>query len=268
MTRVGWIRYLRWLALVVAFSVACVALSQWQFSRRAEAVARIELVDANYDQAPVSLESLAPQLIRPDAIGELHWRKVAFSGRYLVDQAQLVRNRPLNGQPGFVQLVPFETETGQILAVERGWLATGSAQDSPDLVPLPGTERIEVIARIRPFEADLGRQAPPGQLAVISAQELERAFGDLGFRESYYLRLAEEVPEQPRPLSFAKPSLNEGNHLSYAVQWLIFAAMAFAALFWAGRQELRLRREQRGELAAKPKKQTRAELDAEVEDAL
>ena len=38
-----------------------------------------------------------------------------------------------------------------------------------------------------------------------------------------------------------KPQLDEGNHLSYALQWILFAIMAAAALVWAIRKELQAR---------------------------
>ena len=41
--------------LTIVFAVACVGLGIWQFERRAETVARIELIQRNYDSTPVSL---------------------------------------------------------------------------------------------------------------------------------------------------------------------------------------------------------------------
>jgi hypothetical protein len=54
----------------------------------------------------------------------------------------------------------------------------------------------------------------------------------------FYLRLVSEAPpESSYPQPPTRPLLDEGNHLSYAVQWVIFAVMGFFALFWAIRQE-------------------------------
>jgi cytochrome oxidase assembly protein ShyY1 len=80
------------------FAVACVFLSQWQFSRRAEAVARIELVQNNFDQQPVNLSELIEGNQLP---ASAEWRPVLLNGNFKPQQAVLVRNRPYNGQPDF-----------------------------------------------------------------------------------------------------------------------------------------------------------------------
>jgi len=54
----NWKRWLVWAALVLVFAVACSFLSNWQFNRRAEALAKIQSVATNFDQAPVALDDL------------------------------------------------------------------------------------------------------------------------------------------------------------------------------------------------------------------
>jgi hypothetical protein len=54
--------------------------------------------------------------------------------------------------------------------------------------------------------------------------------------------------------------MDEGNHLSYALQWLLFGAMAFIAFGWALRQELLYRA---GKQKAKKK-----DFDSEAEDSI
>jgi hypothetical protein len=44
------------------------------------------------------------------------------------------------------------------------------------------------------------------------------------------------------PKLLSRPQLTEGNHLSYALQWIVFALMAFMALVWAVRQEIRFKK--------------------------
>ena len=91
----------RWggyLALTLVFAIGCGLLSWWQWSRRAEAVAEINTVEANYDQAPVPVDELLPTLDAWDDAVE--WRPVTLHGRYLVDDQLLARNRPRDGVPG------------------------------------------------------------------------------------------------------------------------------------------------------------------------
>jgi cytochrome oxidase assembly protein ShyY1 len=63
-----------------------------------------------------------------------------------------------------------------------------------------------------------------------------------------------------------KPSLSEGNHLSYALQWLLFGIMAFGAFFWAYRNDRQQRLVAKGLATRKPKRATQADEDAAFED--
>ena len=235
-----WKRWLVWLLVASLFAVACVFLSQWQFSRRAEAVAKIELVAANFDSPAVAITELA-DLNDFDLANE--WRPVVLDGNFLSEKAVLVRNRPYNGNAGFLQVVPFQLVTGEVVAVETGWLPTGSQNDEPDVIPRPSSERVEIIARIRPAEPTLDRDAPQGQIATINIESLiSKVQISEPVYKSVYVRLAESYNNSELPRVQAKPQLTEGNHLSYALQWILFALMAFGALWWAIWQERQIRR--------------------------
>lgn len=258
-------RWAPWAALVIVFSLATSLLSWWQFDRRQDRVAKIEMVQANYDQPPVPLLELEWVEVDGEPINE--WRTVLVSGSYLVEDALIVRNRPLSGQPGFLQLVPLKLSDGSILMIERGWLAAGDPVTTPASNPLPDSQERKLTVRLRDAEQDLGRPLVQGQLASLNFESLAVQYGP-GLITEFYGRLVSETPTMevnPRPMP--KPSLNEGNHLSYALQWILFGIMAFIALFWAIRNERRIRLESEGLLKPKPKKMTQAQRDADIEDA-
>jgi cytochrome oxidase assembly protein ShyY1 len=257
-------RWAGWLALVVVFSVACAFLANWQFNRRAEAVARIQQLTENYDQAPASLDSLA-SLNSFEVDNE--WRPVLLEGSFLPEQAVLVRNRPYNGVPGFLQLIPFQLVSGEIVAVETGWLPTGSKQDSPDLIPLPDSKLRTLVARIRAAEPSLNRDAPAQQIATLNVESLiEKSKLSGSIYTEIYLRADTSYSFDPLPKLLGKPALTEGNHLSYAVQWILFALMAFAALYWAVRKEIEARAQALN--PARAAKKSRKKSDADIEDEI
>lgn len=259
-------RWIVWLLVATIFAVACVFLSQWQFNRRAEAVAKINLITANYDQSPVELESIASTKSF-DAANE--WRPVKISGSFMPNQAVLVRNRPYNGQPGFLQVIPFKLTNGKIIAIETGWVPTGSKQDSPDYLPLPDSTQRDLVIRLRPVEPTLGRDAPANQLGTINVETLIQKVGLTG--EVYtaaYGRATTSYSSTDLPKLLLMPELTEGNHLSYALQWILFALMAFGALWWAIRQELQIKR-QTNDPKYKPKQRKKVgDDDKAAEDAL
>lgn len=255
-------RWSGWLALVVIFSIACALLSNWQFSRREEALAAMAQVAKNYDAEPVSIDEVA-SLTSFELSNQ--WRPVKLAGHYLIENSVLIRNRPLNGQPGFLELVPFQLNDGRLIAIERGWLASQDNYLAPKRYPLPSPETQTIIARLRPSEPTLDRSAPAGQLATINIEALIQSEGikDRIFSKVYARIASESIPvaENPKPLS--KPELDEGNHLSYALQWIMFALMAMAALYWG------IKKEREAKSGFRPtKRKVVGQVDAEVEDSL
>lgn len=259
-------RWAPWLTLVVLFAIATTLLSWWQFARREERVEKINQVIENYDSTAKSLSEVSWNAI-DNGLRQDEWHPVKLRGSYLSDFAILVRNRPLSGSPGFLQLVPFRVETGEVIAVERGWLPAGSSILEPLSNPLPGAEVKELVVRLRQSEADSGKESVVGRLDTIDLVEFSQLHPELVLETRFYGRLASEAPaEDQAPIPQPKPSLDEGNHLSYALQWLLFGIMAFGAFFWAYRNEKRVRLEQQGFIPVRTPKKTQALDDAAFED--
>ncbi|MGV8877067.1 MAG: SURF1 family protein [Rhodoglobus sp.] len=265
-------RWFGYLALVLAFALGCVFLSHWQFDRRQDAAAEVARVSSNWEAEPQQLDTVMPQL--GSLAVDNKWLPVAVSGRYLSSQQLLVRGRPYGGQPGFDVLVPFELASGRVLIVDRGWVPAGDAQDAPDAVPAPPADLVEIVVRLKPSEPTIrGRSAPEGQVATIHLSTV----ADIIDRPTYtggYGILATESPSVARaPLTYPKPLLDEGAHLSYAFQWVAFGVLAFIGLGWAIRQEYRLINEADPAERERAKKrkikaEKRGPTDAQIEDAI
>ena len=251
-------RWFGWLALVVIFSVACALLSNWQFSRRQEALAAMQQLAENYDAKPVALEELED----PDSLDQSNqWRPVTVTGHYLSANAVVVLNRPLNGVAGFLEIVPFQLESGNLVMIERGWVAANDRFEPPSVLPLPSGETQSVTGRIRISEPAMPTAQTKGRISSINAAELSQ---DQGIKDrlfsKLYLRMSSESISSATGKQLPKPQLGEGNHLSYALQWILFAIMAAVALVWAIRKE----RQARSGIAPAVKK----DRDAEYEDEL
>lgn len=265
-------RWAGYLALVVVFAVACSLLSSWQLARRAEAEAAIAKIDANYDSPPVALGSLLPTLGSFEDSQE--WSQVELHGSYLSDEQILVRTRPLGGNPGFEVLVPFRLDDGSVFVVDRGWVPVGNTQDAPDAVPAAPDGPVTVVARLKPGEPELpGRTAPAGQIATIELHDIAGRIGEPTYTGAYGLLVSESPAPAERPTALPKPARDEGPHLSYAFQWVVFALLGFIGLGWAIRQEYRVVNaddpEERDRAAERERKRAqRTPTDADVEDAV
>lgn len=256
----SWKTWTRWLAVVTVFAIACGFLSNWQLNRRAEKLVVIERTLNNYAKASVSIDELLPSADTWNE--ELEWRAVTVSGVFLPEQSLLVRNRPNAGQPGFEQLVPFRAENGRTLIVSRGWIPTGNLQDSPDVNPLPSSRPRTIEVRLRPSENPSDKSAPTGQIPNIEVTRVIAQLPAADFYTKTYGRLIQDSTGEAQLVKHATPATSEGNNFSYAIQWIVFALMAFAALFWM----IRLERDRYlGIVRTKVRKR---KSDEEIEDAL
>lgn len=266
-------RWLGYLGLVVVFSIACVLLANWQFARLDEARDENARVTANWDRVPVPVDDVLPGLDAFDVDDK--WTPVTLSGRYLADEQLLVRGRPFGGKAGFEVLVPFQLDDGAVFIVDRGWVPAGNTQDAPDAVPAPPSGPVEVIVRLKPGEPVVaGRSAPQGQVATINLPTVADLVGEPTYTGAYGILDTEvPAPTEPRPAAVLRPDPDEGPHLSYALQWVAFAVLAFIALIWAIRHEYRARNEADPAVRARAERlerrsRERGPSDADIEDEL
>lgn len=266
-------RWFGYLGLAVVFAIACVLLSNWQLARLHEASSENTLVDANWSADPVDLAELLPTETTWD--DELEYRTATITGSYETDQQILVRNRPNNGNPGFEILTPLRLSDGTVFIVDRGWLPVGDAQDSPDVIPAPPSGEVTVTARLKPGEGRIdGRSAPAGQVATINLEDVGAILQQPMYSGAYGLLASETpAPGETRPVAAEKPVADEGLHISYAIQWVLFALMGFFGLFWAIRHEYRIRNADDPEVREAAERRearrlARPKSDADAEDEL
>jgi cytochrome oxidase assembly protein ShyY1 len=265
-------RYFGYLAMAIVFALACVALSNWQFARKAETKAANDLINTNYARTPVAIDDILPKLDSWKA--SIAWTPVTVSGTYDVADQLLVRNRTYNGNPGFEVLTPLKLANGTTFIVDRGWVSIGDKTDYPDSVPTPPSGNVTVVARVQQTEAALpGRNAPKGQVPEIDLGVIAKTLGTPTYTGAYGL-MASESPSARGgdPVAAIKPQLDEGLHLSYALQWIFFALFGFFGLGYALRQEFRARNvDDPDEMVRAERRERKAAArpltDAEIEDA-
>jgi cytochrome oxidase assembly protein ShyY1 len=231
-------KWLGYLLLAAIFATACVFLGRWQMDRRAETLAEINRVVTNYSAAPIPFAAAKDQFSRLDPAME--WTQVELRGTYLVEGQRVVRNRPLNGQPGYEVVVPFRLASGETVAIDRGWLPIGNRNPgSPDSVPEPPAGEVAAVVRLKHPEPELQRGAPDGQLASIDLAAYSAQLGYPMLTGAYGQLASETPPAAEMPFPFPKPSTEEGTHLSYSLQWFAFGVLMFVGFGYAARQQAR-----------------------------
>lgn len=231
-------KWMGYLLLAAIFATACVFLGRWQMDRRAETLAEINRVLTNYSATPIPFSQAKDEFAGLDPAKE--WTQVELKGTYDVDGQRIVRNRPLNGQPGYEVVVPFKLDSGETVVVDRGWLPIGNRNPgSPDSIPAPPSGTVTAIVRLKHSEPQLDRGAPEGQLASI---DLPTYADQLPYPvlTGAYGQLASESPAPAdAPFPFPKPATEEGTHLSYSLQWFAFGVLMFVGFGYAARQQAR-----------------------------
>lgn len=270
---ISW-RWAGYFALVVVFAIASCGFGNWQFDRRAQAQTEIARIQANYEAEPRAVDEVVPQLDYWS--DDLKWTPVLLTGTYLKDEEILVRGRPYSGRPGFEVLTPLLLDDGSVFVVNRGWVSIGSRQDNPDVVPEAPDGRVVVSARLKAGEPTIdGKSAKAGsnQIATIHLPDVASRLDLPTYTGAYGIVATQEPTPASAPIVAPKPDLDEGPHLSYALQWYVFALLAFIGLGWALRQEYRVvnsadPRVIDEERRRKERKEKRAPSDADIEDAL
>ncbi|QCR43585.1 SURF1 family protein [Curtobacterium sp. SGAir0471] len=277
---VGWafVRSRRWLgyfAIAVVFAIICALFGMWQWDRRNEAVRQNEQIAQNYDHTPVPLDQALPRASSWD--DDQQWLRVEVTGRYDVDDQLLVRNRVHNGQPGFEVLTPLVTADGRAFVVDRGWVPTGNRQDAPDSVPAPPSGVVTVTARLQQSEPRIPGRTDPSHTDQVQSVTLADVADkvDTPIWTGAYGQLASEspAPAESRPLGWDRPSADTGLHLSYFIQWFLFAAGGFGFLGYVMVQEYRNLNQDDPEereraLERQRRKDAKPRSDDEVEDEL
>lgn len=260
-------RWTVYVLIAIGFAVACAFLSHWQFERNESRSEQIALVKQNYDADPVPLDELIGDdgVLDPDD----QWHPVILRGEYLADQQLLARNRPHGGTSAFEVLVPFRDADGRVFIVDRGWVYPGDG-DAPDAVPAPPSGEVEVTVRLRPGEPlpASGRGAPEGQVPTINLPTIA-GLVDADVITTAYGQLVSEEPAAESALGgFGSPTDDPGPHLSYAIQWILFALMGFIFIGYIIRTEIVKHREDLEGAPSEPKRPRRRDKDADVEDEL
>ena len=228
---------LRWIVgtvLVLAIVGGCLWAGLWQLRR----------LDERRDLNATVKERSARTVPLPEAgpgtdPDDLAYRRVRLRGTYDASGEVLVRFRTRTGLPGYEVVTPLRTTDGVVVLVDRGWvpLQDGDRWPVPAMAPPAGETEVEgLLAAPESGSTRLDRREDGvGVVAAIDARRLTDVAG--GGAELYpaHLLVAEREGDAGAGSSFPAPvpppSLSEGPHRSYAVQWFLFGTVGIVG--WA-----------------------------------
>jgi surfeit locus 1 family protein len=238
----------RWIITHALFIIVFITLLNfgfWQLRRLEQRRDLNAAIEAGLN-APVT--PLTGQAVDPET---LHLHRVTVTGTFDNEENIAIYNRPFEGRAGMRLVTPLQIEgSDQSILVDRGWLPLDETdREQRRQYDESGVVTIEGIAyRSQPQSERWGVPQDP----VPGPDENRR---DQWFRVDIN-RIEQQLPYPLMPIYVAQSAdenanpitpplregpieLDEGSHLSYALQWFSFAAIAvivYGILLW---QELR-----------------------------
>jgi surfeit locus 1 family protein len=213
------------IAAIVA--TTCVALGLWQLDRLQQKRDLNAAARSGLAEPTLPIDAALPPSARPDA---LRYHRAIVTGTYDIDGEVILFGRTLDERPGNHVLTPLVLADGSAIIVDRGWVPP--ELDTPpvsEVAPPPGEVDVEGV--LFASEGDVpgqGRGASLPGVDTIARLDLARLQAQLPYPIApvYLLRQQPSASAASLPRPAPLPELSEGPHLSYAIQWFCFAAIA------------------------------------------
>lgn len=213
--------------LTAVTAAVCVRLGFWQLDRLQQRRTQNAIVSSRGAQPPLSLAALQGQ-----DTSITHWRRVAVQGVAEYSRELVHATRSQNGSPGVYLLTPVRPLDGSwgdtAIIVLRGYLyaADGRTIDF-DKARDADTLRLEALLTEFP-------PPKPGQARMRSSPRAMRLLDRdtiaamMGRPVAPFILLAvgdTVMTDITRPTRVPAPTVSDGPHLSYALQWFGFATV-------------------------------------------
>lgn len=205
-------------------------LSWWQWSRAEE-----RRLDRLAIEVSVAAPRDLPGASEIDALPD--FTSIRLSGTFDDSQTVLVRKRPLEGSNGLWVMTPLTTPDGSAVWVLRGWIPAGGSATGTIAAPAAPAGTITLTAAVRAPEGTAPVEGlPAGQVPGVDPQVLP----ETGYStQRNFLHLMDTTSPEADLLVVPLPAVDEGQNISYAVQWILFALVAAFGWVYFLRREAR-----------------------------
>jgi surfeit locus 1 family protein len=209
-------RIVAFVVLAVVLAAVFARLGFWQLARRQERKVRNAAVAAR----------LAESVVPFDQLGDSSaFRRATVAGEPDYQHEILFTGRSRNGSPGVYILTPVRRAANDTaVIVIRGWVYAPDAATA-DLARWREA-RNAFMGYVSMFPTTQPAPKPAGRR--LRALTLAGVRGLLPYPVAREYLVAHDSASDRTPARLPMPALDEGPHLSYAVQWFAFAIIAIA----------------------------------------
>lgn len=207
-------------ALAVVMAAGCVRLGIWQLSRLHQRRAHNAIVSSHIDSAEVDVRAL------PRDSADARFRRVRVTGSPDYAHELIYAARSHAGSPGVNFLTPIRIAgSDTAVLVNRGWVY------APDGATVDHARWREADTTFHGFVEEM--PAAHGNAYASRPNVISRLGYDVVARALPYpvapfvvVVLGDSVMRPDKIARLTVPPLDEGPHMSYAIQWFGFAAVA------------------------------------------
>jgi surfeit locus 1 family protein len=213
-----------WLTLgVVAATLVLVRLGFWQLQRRVERIERNTSMFSRANQPPLELDG---PLADPAAV---EYRRVVVTGTFDYRNEVVLLGRARGETPGVHLITPLRIAgSDQGILVDRGWIPY-EQREPANRAQFRGPPGARIEGRLWLAPGDPA-SAEPGsastRLDSWTTVNVGRIQAQLPYRLlPVYVEQGPAAGENGLPWRGRQITLDQGPHLSYAIQWFSFAAI-------------------------------------------
>ncbi len=223
----GFLLSRRWALFAVTVALLAYGgwwLGEWQFHRLEDRRERNAITERNLVADPRPVEEV---LAAGDPVErEEEWLRVHAEGSYDAAASVIVRYRTRDGIAGVDVVTPLRLDgSGDLLLVDRGWVATDNRGDSSPDVPTPPSGPVSIVGWVRADATGASTAVDDRSTRAVSSATIGPTLE--GEVLTGFVDLAEETPAAAEPLARTEtPALDNGPHFFYGLQWWFFAALA------------------------------------------
>lgn len=216
-------RTLAFVIFALVLAAGCVRLGFWQLSRLGERRAINARIAATLAAEP----AVGMAAIRDPVTAR--YRRVRLTGRYDYARELVLTSRGRSGAPGVHVLTPLVVSDGPPVLVNRGWAYAADGM-TVDLARWREGDSATVEGYVEEFVVADAMISTPSQPRGIRRLDRDSIEARLGEPVAPFLVVDGHVAAAGDSLAqlirLDLPTLSEGSHRSYAIQWFAFALIA------------------------------------------
>jgi surfeit locus 1 family protein len=199
--------------------------AQWQYHRGVDRHARNTIIEERIARDAIELGKIDSELANNE------WQSIVTTGSFDEKKQILLRNRYSEGKYGYEVLTLFTSTSGEKFWVDRGWVQAGATATTPPEVSSVPAGEVTITGRFR-----LDSSLPRGSFFALpgSGEDLVselNAQSQLNTEKYYLDLLSGSVPSLTPAVTAQLPSLSDGPHMAYALQWLFFGGLVIYGRF-------------------------------------